>query len=91
MTTQVCSIPHNFCKDCIVSALRKGNKERPSCRTKLVSKQSCRPNPDLDYQISQICQEYEEELQERELAKQNLQDKTAAQGQSIMEGWFLNW
>lgn len=52
MTTKECM--HRFCGDCIVTALRSGNKECPKCRTKLVSKRSLRPDPSVDLFISKI-------------------------------------
>lgn len=50
MTTKECL--HRFCSDCIITALRSGNKECPTCRKKLVSKRSLRPDPNFDYLIS---------------------------------------
>ena len=46
MTTKECL--HRFCHDCIITALRAGNKECPTCRKKLVSKRSLRPDPNFD-------------------------------------------
>lgn len=46
MTTKECL--HRFCSECIVTALRSGNKECPTCRKKLVSKRSLRPDPNFD-------------------------------------------
>lgn len=40
MTTKECL--HRFCQDCIITALRNGNKECPTCRKKLVSKRALR-------------------------------------------------
>lgn len=50
MTTKECL--HRFCSDCIITALRSGNKECPTCRKKLVSKRSLRPDPNFDCLIS---------------------------------------
>nr|6WI7_A Chain A, E3 ubiquitin-protein ligase RING2, Polycomb complex protein BMI-1 chimera [Homo sapiens]6WI8_A Chain A, E3 ubiquitin-protein ligase RING2,Polycomb complex protein BMI-1 chimera [Homo sapiens]6WI8_B Chain B, E3 ubiquitin-protein ligase RING2,Polycomb complex protein BMI-1 chimera [Homo sapiens] len=52
MTTKECL--HRFCADCIITALRSGNKECPTCRKKLVSKRSLRPDPNFDALISKI-------------------------------------
>lgn len=71
MTTKECL--HRFCHDCIITALRSGNKECPTCRKKLISKRSLRPDPNFDMLISKIHpsrDEYEAH-QERMLA--NLQ------------------
>lgn len=53
MTTKECL--HRFCSECIVTALRNGNKECPTCRNKLVSKRSLRRDPNFDALISKIC------------------------------------
>nr|XP_034341853.1 E3 ubiquitin-protein ligase RING2-like [Arvicanthis niloticus] len=45
---------HRFCKDCIITALRLGNKECPVCRTKLNSKRSLNPDPQLDELIRKM-------------------------------------
>ena len=69
MTTKECL--HRFCSECIVTALRSGNKECPTCRKKLVSKRSLRPDPNFDMLISKIYpsrDEYEA-MQEKVLAK----------------------
>src|SRR6218665_2380478 len=39
---------HRFCRDCIITALRQGNKECPVCRGQLVSKRDLRPDPEFD-------------------------------------------
>jgi len=68
MTTKECL--HRFCADCIITALRSGNKECPTCRKKLVSKRSLRPDPNFDQLVSKIFpdrEEYEEQ-QEKVLA-----------------------
>ncbi|CAD7686221.1 unnamed protein product [Nyctereutes procyonoides] len=69
MTTKECL--HRFCADCIMTALRSGNRECPTCRKKLVSKRSLRPDPNFDALISKIYpsrDEYEAH-QERVLAR----------------------
>lgn len=86
MTTKECL--HRFCNDCIITALRSGNKECPTCRKKLVSKRSLRPDPNFDMLISKIYPsraEYEEH-QERVLAKFNQSHSQAALVSSITEG-----
>ncbi|VDM55391.1 unnamed protein product [Angiostrongylus costaricensis] len=52
MTTKECL--HRFCADCITTALFRGNKECPTCRKKLVSKRSLRPDPNFDSLIAKI-------------------------------------
>ncbi|RTG82195.1 E3 ubiquitin-protein ligase RNF1/2 [Schistosoma bovis] len=52
MTTKECL--HRFCSECIITALRNGNKECPTCRKKLVSKRSLRRDPNFDALISKI-------------------------------------
>lgn len=86
MTTKECL--HRFCSDCIITALRSGNKECPTCRKKLVSKRSLRPDPNFDLLISKIYpsrDEYEAH-QERVLAKFNQSHSQAALVNSITEG-----
>lgn len=86
MTTKECL--HRFCSDCIITALRSGNKECPTCRKKLVSKRSLRPDPNFDLLISKIYpsrDEYEA-AQERVLAKFNQSHSQAALVSSITEG-----
>lgn len=64
MTTKECL--HRFCQECITTALRSGNKECPTCRKKLVSRRSLRPDPNFDALISKIYpsrDEYEEHQQ----------------------------
>ncbi|XP_023238020.1 E3 ubiquitin-protein ligase RING2-like [Centruroides sculpturatus] len=85
MTTKECL--HRFCQECIITALRSGNKECPNCRKKLVSKRSLRPDPNFDMLISKIYpsrEEYEAH-QERELAELNVQHSQAV-AHSIEEG-----
>uniref|UniRef100_A0A1I8BEC8 RING-type E3 ubiquitin transferase n=1 Tax=Meloidogyne hapla TaxID=6305 RepID=A0A1I8BEC8_MELHA len=50
MTTKECL--HRFCSECITTALMRGNKECPTCRKKIVSKRSLRPDPNFDFLIS---------------------------------------
>ncbi|RZC27661.1 E3 ubiquitin-protein ligase RING1 [Asbolus verrucosus] len=86
MTTKECL--HRFCSDCIITALRSGNKECPTCRKKLVSKRSLRPDPNFDLLISKIYpsrDEYEAH-QEKVLAKLNKSHSQAALVNSITEG-----
>ncbi|XP_041466836.1 E3 ubiquitin-protein ligase RING2-like [Lytechinus variegatus] len=85
-TTKECL--HRFCQDCIITALRSGNKECPTCRKKLVSKRSLRPDPNFDALISKIYpsrDEYEAH-QERVLAKLNKRHNATALSSSIEEG-----
>ncbi|NXK43555.1 RNG2A ligase, partial [Piprites chloris] len=86
MTTKECL--HRFCSDCIVTALRSGNKECPTCRKKLVSKRSLRPDPNFDALISKIYpsrDEYEAH-QDRVLAKLSRLHNQQALSSSIEEG-----
>lgn len=86
MTTKECL--HRFCSNCIITALRSGNKECPTCRKKLVSKRSLRPDPNFDLLIEKIYpsrDEYEAH-QERVLAKFNQSHSQAALVNSINEG-----
>lgn len=86
MTTKECL--HRFCSDCIVTALRSGNKECPTCRKKLVSKRSLRPDPNFDALISKIYpsrDEYEAH-QDRVLAKLSRMHNPHALSSSIEEG-----
>ncbi|PAV63235.1 hypothetical protein WR25_17714 isoform I [Diploscapter pachys] len=52
MATKECL--HRFCSECITMALLRGNKECPTCRKKLVSKRSLRPDPNFDLLINSI-------------------------------------
>ncbi|XP_052604806.1 E3 ubiquitin-protein ligase RING2-like [Peromyscus californicus insignis] len=45
---------HRFCKDCIITALRRGNKECPVCRRKLISKRSLDSDPQFDALIMKM-------------------------------------
>uniref|UniRef100_A0A336MFY5 RING-type E3 ubiquitin transferase n=1 Tax=Culicoides sonorensis TaxID=179676 RepID=A0A336MFY5_CULSO len=86
MTTKECL--HRFCSDCIITALRSGNKECPTCRKKLVSKRSLRADPNFDLLISKIYpsrEEYEAD-QERILAKVNQSHSQQALMNSITQG-----
>ncbi|KAK7604918.1 hypothetical protein V9T40_006104 [Parthenolecanium corni] len=86
MTTKECL--HRFCHDCIITALRSGNKECPTCRKKLVSKRSLRPDPNFDLLISKIYpsrDEYEAH-QTKVLEKLSKSHSQAALVQSINEG-----
>ncbi|EDW38855.1 GL13768 [Drosophila persimilis] len=86
MTTKECL--HRFCSDCIVTALRSGNKECPTCRKKLVSKRSLRADPNFDLLISKIypSREEYEAIQEKVMAKFNQTQSQQALVNSINEG-----
>ncbi|XP_042230863.1 E3 ubiquitin-protein ligase RING1-like [Homarus americanus] len=91
MTTKECL--HRFCQECIITALRSGNKECPTCRKKLVSKRSLRPDPNFDTLISKIYpsrDEYEQH-QERVFAKLNKNHNHASLITSIEEGIKLQF
>lgn len=53
MTAKECL--HRFCNECITTALRSTNRECPTCRKKLVSKRSLRPDPNFDALIAKVC------------------------------------
>lgn len=89
MTTKECL--HRFCQECIITALRAGNKECPTCRKKLVSKRSLRPDPNFDDLISKIYpsrEEYEAH-QDRVLKKLKQHHNANAFTHSIEEGLRL--
>merc|ERR1712156_1047792 len=67
MTTKECL--HRFCAECIVTALRAGNKECPTCRKKLISKRSLRPDPNFDQLVSKIYPDKEDCDEEQEKAR----------------------
>ncbi|KAK2830916.1 hypothetical protein Q5P01_018847 [Channa striata] len=86
MTTKECL--HRFCSDCIVTALRSGNKECPTCRKKLVSRRSLRRDSNFDALISKIYpsrDEYEAH-QRRVLERLNRMHNNEALSSSIEEG-----
>ncbi|XP_022613187.1 E3 ubiquitin-protein ligase RING2-A-like isoform X2 [Seriola dumerili] len=86
MTTKECL--HRFCSDCIVTALRSGNKECPTCRKKLVSRRSLRRDSNFDALISKIYpsrDEYEAH-QRRVLDRLNRLHNKEALSSSIEEG-----
>ncbi|XP_071957186.1 E3 ubiquitin-protein ligase RING2-like isoform X2 [Antedon mediterranea] len=89
MTTKECL--HRFCQDCIITALRSGNKECPTCRKKLVSKRSLRPDPNFDDLISKIYPSREEydAHQERVLLSLTKNTNPNALSSSIEEG--MKW
>lgn len=65
MTTKECL--HRFCHECITTALRAGNKECPTCRKKLVSRRSLRPDPNFDKLMAVIYpnrDDYEEQQEQ---------------------------
>lgn len=78
MTTKECL--HRFCHDCIITALRAGNKECPTCRKKLISKRSLRRDPNFDALISKIYPNRDEidALHEKVLEKLNKKTLSAA-------------
>lgn len=83
MTTKECL--HRFCQDCIITALRNGNKECPTCRKKLISKRSLRPDPNFDELIAKIYPSRDEydAHQERVLAKISKQNLSTFEGNAI--------
>ena len=77
-----------FCQECIITALRSGNKECPTCRKKLVSKRSLRPDPNFDALISKIypCRSEYEAHQERVLARIRQSVNPSSMAQNVEEG-----
>lgn len=74
MTTKECL--HRFCHDCIITALRSGNKECPTCRKKLISKRSLRPDPNFDMLIMKIHPSRDEYEAHQEQFMASLQKQT---------------
>jgi len=86
MTTKECL--HRFCNECITTALRSGNKECPTCRKKLVSRRSLRPDPNFDALISKIYpsrEEYEDH-QQKVLERITKHHNSAGFANAIEEG-----
>ncbi|CAK9291271.1 unnamed protein product [Gordionus sp. m RMFG-2023] len=77
MTTKECL--HRFCQECIITALRSGNKECPTCRKKLISKRSLRPDPNFDSLIAKIYPYREEYETKKERKWANLSIQTIKQ------------
>ena len=77
-----------FCQECIITALRSGNKECPTCRKKLVSKRSLRPDPNFDALISKIypCRDEYEAHQEHVLARIKQSINPLVMAQNVEEG-----
>jgi E3 ubiquitin-protein ligase RNF1/2 len=84
MTTKECL--HRFCQECIITALRSGNKECPTCRKKLISKRSLRPDPNFDMLISKIYPSREEYEAHQELVLAKLNKQQQNHGTSFEEG-----
>ncbi|VDM77271.1 unnamed protein product [Strongylus vulgaris] len=86
MTTKECL--HRFCAECITTALFRGNKECPTCRKKLVSKRSLRPDPNFDSLIAKIWPDRKtyEDLQKDASEKFAAQTNMDALRSSIEEG-----
>lgn len=73
MCTKECL--HRFCQECIITALRSGNKECPTCRKKLVSKRSLRSDPNIDELIAKIFPKREEyDAHQEEMMLKRLQN-----------------
>ncbi|MBZ3891216.1 E3 ubiquitin-protein ligase RING2 [Sciurus carolinensis] len=83
MTTKECM--YHFSATCIITALRSGNKECPTCQKKLVSKRSQRPDTNADALISKIYPSHDEyEVhQEKVLARINKNKNQQALSHSI--------
>jgi len=86
-TTKECL--HRFCCECITTALRSGNKECPTCRKKLVSRRSLRPDPNFDKLISQIYPNRDSMQSVHQVAYEAMMshaNSTKAHFQSVEEG-----
>ena len=84
MTTKECL--HRFCNECIITALRSGNKECPTCRKKLVSKRSLRPDPNFDNLIAKIFPSRDEYDAHQEKLLQKAKQTMAVYNRSVDEG-----
>jgi len=87
-TQQILCYCFRFCQECIITALRSGNKECPTCRKKLVSKRSLRPDPNFDALISKIypCRDEYEAHQEHVLARIKQAINPLTMAQNVEEG-----
>ncbi|KAM7338508.1 hypothetical protein ACRRTK_001992 [Alexandromys fortis] len=72
MITMTCF--RRFCKNYIVTALRRGNKECPVCRSKLISKRTLNPDPQFDALVMKMYSSFTENYfpQEKALAKRSI-------------------
>lgn len=86
MTTKECL--HRFCSECITTALLRGNKECPTCRKKLVSKRSLRPDPNFDALINKIWPDRQiyEQMQQKAMDMFHQQNNVEALQKSIEAG-----
>ncbi|MFH4976715.1 hypothetical protein AB6A40_003424 [Gnathostoma spinigerum] len=86
MTTKECL--HRFCNECITTALLRGNKECPTCRKKLVSKRSLRPDPNFDALINKIWPDRQiyEQMQQKAMDMFHQQSNVEALQKSIEAG-----
>ncbi|KAI8923881.1 hypothetical protein BC831DRAFT_513833 [Entophlyctis helioformis] len=67
-TTVTSDCLHRFCRDCIVSSLRFGKKECPTCRAKCASKRSLRPDVRFDELIRVLYPNLEEMIAQQDHA-----------------------
>lgn len=80
MTTRECL--HRFCAKCIEKALRKGNKECPTCRKKLTSRRCLRADPNIDQLINKLfCYQQPNTIQ----AKQDQPEYQSRQIELVLE------
>uniref|UniRef100_A0A8R1TW95 RING-type E3 ubiquitin transferase n=1 Tax=Onchocerca volvulus TaxID=6282 RepID=A0A8R1TW95_ONCVO len=86
MTTKECL--HRFCSECITTALLRGNKECPTCRKKLVSKRSLRPDANFDALINKIWPDRQiyEQMQQKAMEMFYQQSNVEALQKSIEAG-----
>jgi len=88
MTTKECL--HRFCAECIVTALRSGNKECPTCRKKLVSKRSLRPDPNFDQLVEKIFPNREEYEAHQESILDSIRGSHSQNFITSIKGQFIN-
>ncbi|KAH9360968.1 hypothetical protein HPB48_019570 [Haemaphysalis longicornis] len=85
MASMVCL--HRFCQECIVPALRRGNKQCPICRTKLATKRSLRPDPNFDSLIEKLYPSGgENEAHQEQLVSNANRQPSQALAHSVEEG-----
>ncbi|OAF66711.1 E3 ubiquitin-protein ligase RING2 [Intoshia linei] len=88
MTTKECL--HRFCNGCIIAALRNGNKECPTCRKKLISKRSLRPDPNFDAIISIIHQQSDNSECNDDIYKENYAEANRKSHSKLFRKQLMN-
>ncbi|CAD5233957.1 unnamed protein product [Bursaphelenchus xylophilus] len=79
---------HRFCSECISTALLRNNRECPTCRKKIVSKRSLRPDENMDILINNLWPERRlyDEMQSAALQHYQAETSVAALQKSIEIG-----